>query len=50
MSAFNDAGEARVLAFEGGQQVARALAAEVRRMVRNALHSLGLQRDVTWEA
>lgn len=45
-----DAGEARLLAYEGGHQVALALAAEVRRMVRKALSLMGRRNDVAWEA
>lgn len=50
MKALSDAGEARLLAYEGGHQLALALAAGVRRLVRQALSMLGRRRDVAWEA
>lgn len=50
MRAFSDAGEARLLAYEGGHQVALALAAEVRRVVRQVLARLGRRHGAAGEA
>lgn len=50
MKALGDAGEARLLAYEGGRRLALAIAAEVRRMAWKLQVRLGRRTGVAWEA